>query len=88
MKVKRLLYTKKSRYMYTIFFIIKSEITYKGKVFDKQDPPSGESTTTVSWVNYQLHTCSYATEAAEFAAPICSRPQAAADHSVRDGRSN
>ena len=38
-----------SRYIFTLL-ISKG----KGKVFYGQEPPSGESTTTESWVNYQL----------------------------------
>ena len=58
----------------------------KGKVVYGQEPPSGESTTTESGVNYQL--LEVITEAAQWGTPSCSQPQPATDNGVRDGRSN
>ena len=43
------------------------------KVFYGQKPPSGESTTTECWVNYQL--LAVITEVAQRGIPSCSRPQ-------------
>ena len=51
-------------------------------VFYGQEPPSGESTTTECWVNYQL--LPVITEVDQWGTPSCSRPQPAMDNSVRD----
>ena len=58
----------------------------KSKIFYGQEPPSGESSTTECGVNYQL--LAVITEVAHLGTPSGSRPQAATDNSVRDGRSN
>ena len=58
----------------------------KGKVFYRQEPLSGESTTTEYGVNYQL--LAVITVVAKWRTPSCSRPQSATDNGVRDGRSN
>ena len=58
----------------------------KGKAFYGQELPSGESTTTECWVNYQL--LAVITEVAQWGTPSCSRPQPATDNGARDGRSN
>ena len=58
----------------------------KGKVFYGQEPPSGESTATECWVNYQL--LALITEVAKWGTPSRSRPQPATDNDIRDGRCN
>ena len=58
----------------------------KGKVFYGQEPPSGESTTTECWFNYQQ--LAVFTEVAQCGAPSCSQPEPATDNGVRDGRFN
>ena len=58
----------------------------KRKVFYDQEPPSGESTTTECWINYQLLTA--ITDVAQWGTLSCGRPQPAADNGVRDGKSN
>ena len=62
-------------------------IDEKGKVFFCREPPNGESTTTNFWGQLST-TCSNVTQAAQWAASSCSRPQPATDNGVRDGRSN
>ena len=58
----------------------------KGKVFNGQEPPSGESTTTDCGVNYQLLAVMY--WSIPLGAPSSSQPQPATDNVVRDSRSN
>ena len=58
----------------------------KGKVFDGQELPSGESTTTECGVNCQL--LAVITKVTQWGTPSCSRPQPATDNGIRDGRSN
>ena len=61
--------------------------TVTGKVFYRQKPPKGESTTKECVVNYQLIAVIYRS-IAKWGTPSCSRPQKATDNGVRDGRSN
>ena len=46
-----------------------------GKVFYGQEPPSGESTRTECWINYQL--LAVITEVAQWGTPSCSGPKPA-----------
>ena len=52
----------------------------------RQEPPSGESTTTECGVYHQL--LAVITELGQWGTPSCSRPQPATNNGVRDDRSN
>ena len=82
------LYQKMIQNLMNLFGVeMKVNLQSKSKVFFGREPLNGESITTILWGQLST-TYSNVTEVAQWAAPSCSRPQAATDNGVRDGRSN